>query len=523
MANIGKVAIKIVADASQVGEGTAKAGASVKSFADTAVGRFLGVKGAAADMASGLDAYAARVKAADAAMRGAFAGAFAGGLYGIGKRSVAGGISMAGDAVAKLRSNFKELAPDIDDAYKNSQRLGVSMSDAMGLGAMGLDASVLAKFRKNDGTGDMAEGLAKLADRLKATESPADRVVMAMGKLGKTGWEATAMLAKGGDALRERLLVLRSIGYSLTDEQGAAVSKAQRAWKDIGLVQKGFWNQLAVGMAPAVEEVGRRFLEWGPSIAEAGRFLGALVGDGARVFLDVTREAGLAVRSVFGMFGDMMPSAESGVDSLTYAVDMLRAAFEGVAKTFAVFVDMVKVGSGLVRASIGGWKAMVGAVGSKADAMADWVSGGLPQGKGGLGQKKPSGWDKWYYDGLKEADDAWKRMEDGMGKSFFGLSESFRQARFIRNLPGELMGPPGPAGRQSWADSARADYSPASLMEQNSKEANSVIARWRTDALSNPQLEVQKQQLAELKEINRKTRSVRYFEDGKEKYGEFDV
>ncbi len=470
MANIGNIAVKIVADA-----------VGVQAGVDMACKALDGLKSKAAEVAASVGGY------------------FKGGVIGTAANLFSDAMSLASSAVSTLTSKFADLSPKIADSYKIAQQLGTSVSNVMGFDAMGGEDFVhaLQKFRQHDGTGDLVEGLAAFADQLKAIESPADRAAMAVEKLGKSGVSQLHLLQQGGEAVRAALQKYRDIGYTLSDEDAARVSAARRAMKDVGLMWEGAWNKLVVGVAPAMEAIAANWLRMAPTISAIAERIGVVLGESikaASLFVRVLVEDVLKLGDVFGVgngkAGEMMGSLEDWTKGV-------RAGLKEVAMAFGTMFDHIRNAMGPFLRSLGlaveameRIKGFIPGVGVLVDLNAMPDSAGL----------------------------ALRNLAAQFGKVVIGETAAAIAARWDEGMKDVARSKIPTA----FADSSRIGYTPVAAMQENSKEAASVLARWKTE-LANPTLDVAKKQLVELQDINRKTgRQMRYFENGVEKFEVID-
>lgn len=509
MANIGKIAIKIVADASQVGEGTAKAGAAVKSFADSAVGRMLGVKSAAADAAGAIKGVGGAFVSAKSALSGGLLGSM-GGLYGIARGGVSGGIGLVGSAisgtmglassgVSTLMGKWDELAPKIDRTAKDARRLGVSMEDMMGLEGFAGEAGIayddlykmMAKFRLNDPMGNMVEALAKFADEVKAVESPSDRAAMAVEKFGKVGVKGITMLEAGGQAIRDTIKAYDALGYSMSALDAGKVEAANDAWQRVSFMMDGAWRRIVVAMAPAMQSVAESITAMAPTVKLVAERVGVALGEAIRtasVLVRVLVEDVLRLGDVFGLVNGKAGGAFGSMEEWTQGV---KAALRSVATTFADIFDTIQKNLGPILERLGDSMtlaqrfAMSGAWGIVIDANRKDASNDPGQAIKALGKML------------------------GGEDVVVGSTRRAMEARFAAMDAADRAAAKAPAAAAAYADSTRIDAHPVAVMEQQSREANETIARWRTEG--NNALTVQKEQLEVQKEMRDALRVRKFF------------
>jgi len=526
MANVGSLNIKIVADASQVQEGAAKAGAAMSAFVDKSVSGILGLKGAFADAKGAFDSLKSSIGSGISSGLGGIKSWFdgsalsgAGGVYGILKSGLGAGVSGVGSLIssgmgaasgfiAKVQDKFAELAPVINEARKEAVRLGTDVATVQGFGKLGLDEAGLRKFRLKNGEGNLFEGVLKVADEIAALQSPTDQAGMAFDRFGKNGVQYLDQLKRGSAALREDFARFKGMGLLTSDDDAAKVGAAQKAIGRLKDMWAGFWIQTTVAVAPAVEQWASRFRSIEPLVAQLGQRVGVLLGEGLKVVSNGIAAIVMDVMKLGDVFGFMNGKAGGMFGTLADWTRLVKEGLRSVALAFGDMFDVVRANLGPLLEKLGDSMtlaqrfALSGAWGIVIDANKKDATNDPGQAIKALGQL------------LGGAGIA-------VGQTRAAMLRRFKEQDFFDSLG--AMGPHPPQGG-AFADSMRADYTPVSVMEQASKEANSVIARWRTEGMANPLLDVGKQQLQVQKEIAANTRVRQSFNvTDREKLAELDI
>lgn len=138
--------------------------------------------------------------------------------------------------------------------------------------------------------------LGVMADKLQGVTNQADRASIATDLFGKSGVAMLEFLKDGSAGLALAEEKARLFGGTLSDIDAAKVDAANDAMDDLGFVFDGIWNQLAVALAPAIQDVAESltafFVDNMPMIKT---FITA-IGDLAKWFVQLGKDAiGLAM------------------------------------------------------------------------------------------------------------------------------------------------------------------------------------------------------------------------------------
>lgn len=231
---------------------------------------------------TGVDAAKGALTRFDAWVSTLFTETFKGGLLGMAGRGFAGIVDIVGTTVEKIQNKWSEVAPAIKESFMNAQRLGVSTEDAMALeGIFGPDRMMRLMRARAGIQGDLIKEFMLGADQVKGMKDAGEQAAFIAKEL-HFGKRAAADLVpifnKGAEGLQAQLDLYKEI-LGVTDTQAARVTSALKAWKGYELMWKGFWNQIIVGMAPAVEVIGKMFSSVAPTVVRVGKLLGIALGD----------------------------------------------------------------------------------------------------------------------------------------------------------------------------------------------------------------------------------------------------
>lgn len=241
-------------------------------------------------------------------------------------------IDLAGTALAKTSKPLEGLGgidptpltqtasalSEVADAAKTIRTPASQATDALGrLGLSGRDLAGLP----------LTDSLGRIADRFAALKSPADQARIAYELFGDGARDLIPSLLEGSAGLDSAAARVKGFGLAVGESDVANAKAAADALESLTKLKDGVVNQLAVGIAPVIAEVGELF-------------------DGVGLSVD-----GLADTVVNGMQG-IGYAVAAGVESwkgLTMVWDGLKIAFQ---KVVSYLLDgLALVGDGINAAS----------------------------------------------------------------------------------------------------------------------------------------------------------------------------
>ena len=134
------------------------------------------------------------------------------------------------------------------------------------LDALGLSAEQLTAL-------PVDERMAVLADRFSELGVSTQKQSFYLRELGIRQTEIISLFEGGGDAIRSARAEIDQFGVSVSDVDARAIEAANDALTSISFALKGVGNQLAVAVAPFLQEIGDRF---GRLAKESGGFREAI-------------------------------------------------------------------------------------------------------------------------------------------------------------------------------------------------------------------------------------------------------
>lgn len=352
--SIGNLAVAITANAGPLGAALKDAGGKVKHFA-----------GGVGGMIGGVGAALGPVGVAIGTMLGRLGGDL-----------ISGAIGLVGTLIGK----FFELGETIDAMSKQAATFDMPMEDIMGL-AHAADLSGLSLEDMTAGlarmgksiNGPIDEALYKLADRI-AEADPGEVGQIASEAFGKSWAKWVPMLKDGREGLQGAIGEAKELGIALNSFDGQRLEAANDSLTRVGAIFKGFWQQIIIAMAPAVQFIGDQLQGVAPLVVSfaqtTARVVTALVEDLMQLF-DVLGE-------VIGVYL-IEPAKEffaawfEGSEELITVESVVRGALYGLATAGAYVFDTIKLAIGAFMTHLGMAAIAVGQFMRMFTKMPDWL------------------------------------------------------------------------------------------------------------------------------------------------------
>lgn len=161
-----------------------------------------------------------------------------------------------------------------------------------------------------------AAALRQIADAMKNTEAQGDRLRHAFALFDTEGGNLLPMLQQGSEGLREYAEEADALGQSFSRIDAAQVEAANSAMARIRNVITGIGNQLAIQLAPYIQEVAQRFTD----LSKTSGGFGSVVGNVVE-----------RVMKGFGGVANAVHYVKVGMSSLLVAAQGLGNALVGIA------------------------------------------------------------------------------------------------------------------------------------------------------------------------------------------------
>lgn len=242
--------------------------------------------------------------------------------------------TVAGAAVVK---SFRDVAPEIDNIAKASDRLNVSTRALSGLAhAAELSGSSLEGLAKGmtlmtrnvgeavSGGGAIADTFERLglsahqlqnmsademflrvAEAINKLPNAAAKTSAAMDIFGRSGAALMPLLSEGSEGIKAMQADAEKLGITFTREQAAMVEAANDANTRISAAFKGIKTQLTVGISPAITAASNAFADWASSMNAVERGSNSLA-KGLGVVADVAWTVRLGFMKVQSVITDVL-------------------------------------------------------------------------------------------------------------------------------------------------------------------------------------------------------------------------
>ena len=170
-------------------------------------------------------------------------------------------------------------------------------------------------------------------DALGKIDSAADRDVMAMQIFGKSAEELNPLILAGSGALKEYAAEAENVNYILSEESLEALAAVDDAYQRMQKTQESIKQQMAVEMAPAVEDL---YTAWTDFMLKAGE---ALIDSG---IIDGLAEILKAVAGLLDPISEinnvLIPGTDKSLNTLRPTLSMIG----GLLASIADAIDVIK-------------------------------------------------------------------------------------------------------------------------------------------------------------------------------------
>lgn len=173
-------------------------------------------------------------------------------------------------------------------------------------------------------------------DALGAISNETERDAIAMTIFGRSARDLNPLIKAGSDGLRELTQEAHDVGYVMGEEALDALGAVDDQLQRMNRSGEALKNQIAVGMAPAVENLMKKGTDLFVRLQEAAEGSGILEVFGA--LLDL-------VSALEPLFDVLFGTAEDGVpvlQTLALALGVLADALTIVANTVAIVIELFK-------------------------------------------------------------------------------------------------------------------------------------------------------------------------------------
>ena len=224
-----------------------------------------------------------------------------------------------------LTSSQTKMIRSMDAARRGSKEQAEAF-DKLGISVQNADGTLR----------DAQDVFGDAIDALGAISNETERDAIAMTIFGRSARDLNPLIKAGSDGLRELAQEAHDVGYVMGEEALDALGAVDDQLQRMNRSGEALKNQIAVGMAPAVENLMKKGTDLFVRLQEAAEGSGILEVFGA--LLDV-------VSALEPLFDVLFGTAEDGVpvlQTLALALGVLADALTIVANTIAIVIELFK-------------------------------------------------------------------------------------------------------------------------------------------------------------------------------------
>lgn len=224
-----------------------------------------------------------------------------------------------------LTSSQTKMIRSMDAARRGSKEQAEAF-DKLGISVQNADGTLR----------DAQDVFGDAIDALGAISNETERDAIAMTIFGRSARDLNPLIKAGSDGLRELTQEAHDVGYVMGEEALDALGAVDDQLQRMNRSGEALKNQIAVGMAPAVENLMKKGTDLFVRLQEAAEGSGILEVFGA--LLDV-------VSALEPLFDVLFGTAEDGVpvlQTLALALGVLADALTIVANTVAIVIELFK-------------------------------------------------------------------------------------------------------------------------------------------------------------------------------------
>lgn len=224
-----------------------------------------------------------------------------------------------------LTSSQTKMIRSMDAARRGSKEQAEAF-DKLGISVQNADGTLR----------DAQDVFGDAIDALGAISNETERDAIAMTIFGRSARDLNPLIKAGSDGLRELTQEAHDVGYVMGEEALDALGAVDDQLQRMNRSGEALKNQIAVGMAPAVENLMKKGTDLFVRLQEAAEGSGILEVFGA--LLDV-------VSALEPLFDVLFGTAEDGVpvlQTLALALGVLADALTIVANTIAIVIELFK-------------------------------------------------------------------------------------------------------------------------------------------------------------------------------------
>lgn len=217
-------------------------------------------------------------------------------------------------AMTRLKNNMQTAQDGANSAAKAFQQLGVSVT--------------------NEADGSLRNAndvFYELIDALGNVTNETERDALAMDILGKSAQDLNPLIKQGSETLRGYAEEAHNVGAIMTDEEAAALGAVDDAYQRLQLTQQAITQQMAIDMAPAIEDL---YTAWTEFMKQAGQALidSHIIDNLARI-----------LTTVLNLIAPTNQFKDETIPGLTESLTPLQKILGSVSLALAAVTDTINV------------------------------------------------------------------------------------------------------------------------------------------------------------------------------------
>ena len=224
-----------------------------------------------------------------------------------------------------LTSSQTKMIRSMDAARRGSKEQAEAF-DKLGISVQNADGTLR----------DAQDVFGDVIDALGAISNETERDAIAMTIFGRSARDLNPLIKAGSDGLRELAQEAHNVGYVMSEEALAALGAVDDQVQRMNRSNEALKNQIAVGMAPAVENLMKKGTDFFVRLQEAAEGSGILEVFGA--LLDVVSALEPLLDVLFGTAEDGVPALQA----LALVLGVVADALTIVANTIAIVIELFK-------------------------------------------------------------------------------------------------------------------------------------------------------------------------------------
>lgn len=248
-------------------------------------------------------------------------------------------LGVASDEFIGLANNMKRFGVETDDTYKSLLKFGAATNVKM---PDGIDAEKWA-------SADIIGRFELWADVVGGMPNVAEQAAAAQEVLGKKFAMMLPLLQQGAKGIRDFTEKQKALGLAPNQADADALIRAKMALPKLAMMFEGFKTRILVAFAPLLEFFANRL---GASMGPLQAFLRE-VAIGFRVFIEVAVEMWKSIGALIDRVFEWGKSWVQVTGDVPTTAEIVYTAIHAIGAAFAWAWDTAKAGAGVVAVALG--------------------------------------------------------------------------------------------------------------------------------------------------------------------------